>query len=267
MGAPDASGAIGLVTMAFIQKSALADWLREQGEQAMSEPGGASCLLEVNGSAIPLRFLWGRLDRPTVEVFTTVSPLLDEGVVPAFAKRVLDINRAAWKTGAWLHMAGGKSVSARAAVFLVEDRASAEGLRAAIDSIRQLVETSEFEFRHPIDETVRYKRLQLGAPTLEYEPSELVAQIDPAALVRRGIALAMEGRWAQLSSERVPPFDAVNAARVAGNTAATALYLDGGGTLRAGLAVPLEVERERGLRAVELALECMRFDVEWMATT
>lgn len=246
----------------LITRDTLVSWLQGSGEIAYSEGDGAAMRADVHDSAMPLDFLWGRLNRPTVELYSAMSGPIDTSKLEATAQRVLEINREAVPTGAWLHMAGGVGVSARATVFLVDDCASADVFDFAIDAIRGLIAKHDVEFDTPIDPAQEHRR-RSGASTQEnVDTAKLIATLPTADAP--GIVATGEGRLLRVTTHTTPPLSPRAAARAAGVSTVSALFRTASGELAMSTPAILEADPTRAAHIARAAWECHAFDVEWL---
>lgn len=246
----------------LIERGQLTNWLRQSGEAVLEQENGATIRLDVHDPDVSIDLFWAKWNRPTLELFTALPSRFDESERAIFADRVLGINRQAWKTGAWMHMAGGKSVGVRSTVYLVDGKAASRSIDLAIDAIRDLVIAHGGEFRTHLDITQRRRTEPLNCGGITEEMRQALL----SAATPHRIDLGYKGETLLLSTKVVPRLSARAAARAAGTSTGAALYRDAEGALVLATPTAIDADRQHAATTAKIARRCLVSDIDWLAT-
>jgi hypothetical protein len=221
-------------------------WARARGEGVvLSHPLGFEFDIGVFGWTLPLVARWGRDGGDVLELVAALPYLFrdGDGQLESTAPKVLAVNADSARRGVGFSVVGGMGVSARAIVFLDEDRVHSEQLESALRNLRaalrehagRLVALGDAPFDTRYEDALRPVTEELGiaSPTSEI--------FDDAAL--RGALTDLQKKFPsplhieaqfidsiiQLLYRLAKPMDIVTAARATGNSMATILYKDDSG--------------------------------------
>lgn len=247
-----------------IKRHELSRFLRESGEISVSLGAGATICRDVHSSASPLNLIWGRGDRPTIELRTIFagSNALDESTILRRAQRVLEINRAASERGAWLTVTSTGAVGARAVVFLVDDEASEFEVDLAIDVLRDTIAKYEAEFVEPIDPAHQHRHRASHSPN-DVEANTVLAELLSSRPSPHSIECRVDNGRILLSANVSLVSESV-AAYAAAVSAASAVHRSESGQFVLVTSAPLFEDLAYSRRVAELAWRGLAFDLGWL---
>jgi hypothetical protein len=254
-------------------------WARARGEGAvLSEPLGLGFDIGVFGWTLPLRLYWGRDGRDTLELVATMPYLFEEGELERIAPAVLETNRFAARDGVAFSVAGDLGLSARAVLFLDDDRVSSDALSSALALLRgtlrvyapKLVPLGPVPLDKKYEEALRPDDESLGLPL---PPSEIRDGDSLRAGVERlrseipspvSFEVSIDDRLVRFRYPFPHRLDVLTAARVSGNTLATAFWTEAD-MLEAGAAVFLDRDGGCSWRSLARAWRALVADLTWLS--
>lgn len=253
-------------------------WAKARGEEAvLSEPLGFSFNIGVFGWLLPLQLYWARDGRDTLEFVATMPYLFREGDLERIAPNVLATNRITAANGVAFSVAGDLGLSARALLFLNEDRVSSEALSSVLTQLRgalrvhapQLVPLDDVPLDSKYEEALRADDDTLGAPL---PPAEIKDESSLRSGIERlkveipspvSFDVSIGDRLVLLRYLYPHSLDRLNAARVTGNTLATTFWTEGD-QLWAGAAVFLDKDGGCSWLSLARSWRALVADLRWL---